>query len=58
MSYFVFLKWHNEHTDVSCELYADWLRDNDPDDPEVQLTKYLNTAGMVCPNQQCKAIYE
>ncbi|CAF4929174.1 unnamed protein product [Rotaria sp. Silwood1] len=51
-------KWFNEHNEQTCEQYADWLTDNDPDDPEVQLTKYLNTAGMVCPNDQCKAIYE
>ncbi|CAF4267887.1 unnamed protein product, partial [Adineta steineri] len=51
-------KWFPEHTGLTCEQYADWLRENDPDDPEVQLTKYLNTAGMICPNEQCKAIYE
>jgi len=52
------LKWHNEHTNMTCEEYAEWLNDNDPDDPEVQLRKYLNTAGMVCPNERCQAIYE
>jgi hypothetical protein len=52
------LKWHNEHTNLTCEKYAEWLKDNDPDDPEVQLTKYLNTAGMVCPNERCQAIFE
>ncbi|CAF1251018.1 unnamed protein product [Rotaria sordida] len=51
-------KWFDEHNGMSCEQYAEWLIDNDPDDPEVQLTKYLNTAGMVCPNDRCKAIYE
>ncbi|CAF3657312.1 unnamed protein product [Rotaria sordida] len=46
-------KWFDEHNGMSCEQYAEWLTDNDPDDPEVQLTKYLNTAGMVCPRADC-----
>jgi hypothetical protein len=55
---FRFLKWHKDHDGKDCEQYADWLKDNDPDDPEVQLTKYLNTAGMMCPNEKCKGVYE
>jgi hypothetical protein len=55
---FVFLKWHDEHKQLTCDQYADWLRDNDPDDADVQLLKYLNTAGMVCPNETCRAVYE
>lgn len=43
---------------MSCEDYATWLRDNDPDDPDVQLEKYLRTAGMACPNPQCQAVFE
>ncbi|CAF1129583.1 unnamed protein product [Adineta ricciae] len=51
-------KWLDGHTNRTCEQYTDWLKDNDPDDPEVQLMQYLNTAGMICPNEQCKAVYE
>ncbi|CAF4862260.1 unnamed protein product [Rotaria sp. Silwood2] len=51
-------KWFNEHNGITCEAYAEWLTENDPDDPEVQLTKYLNTAGMICPNDKCQAIFE
>ncbi|CAF1348064.1 unnamed protein product [Rotaria magnacalcarata] len=51
-------KWLEDHNGKTCEQYAKWLLDNDPDDPEVQFLKYLNTAGMMCPNEQCKAVYE
>ncbi|UJR09583.1 hypothetical protein I4U23_013818 [Adineta vaga] len=51
-------KWLDNHQGISCEAYGEWLRENDPDDPEVQLMKYLDTAGMMCPNGQCKQIYE
>jgi len=43
---------------MNCDEYAEWLRENDPDDPEVQLLKYLNTAGMVCPREGCHAVFE
>jgi hypothetical protein len=43
---------------MTCEEYGEWLKDNDTDDPEVQLLKYLSTAGMVCPNEKCGVIYE
>ena len=51
-------QWHAEHTGMNCEDYAEWLAENDPDDPEVQLMKYLRTAGMQCPNPACNCIYE
>ncbi|CAF3298632.1 unnamed protein product [Rotaria socialis] len=51
-------KWLADHNGKTCEQYVKWLLDNDPDDPEVQFLKYLNTAGMMCPNEQCKAVYE
>jgi hypothetical protein len=43
---------------MDCEKYAEWLEDNDPNDSEVQFTKYLNANGIMCPNEQCKAIYK
>jgi hypothetical protein len=43
---------------MTCEEYAEWLKDNDPDDPEVQLIKYLNTTVIICPNERCQTIYE
>ena len=47
-----------KHTDMDCKEYAQWLEENDPNDPEVQLVKYLNTVStIICPNQSCKAVY-
>ena len=43
---------------MACEAYSEWLRENDPDDPEVQLMNYLRTAAMVCPNLDCLTIFE
>jgi hypothetical protein len=62
IDYFIVLfdsfQWFNDHGDLECPAYAEWLRKNDPDDPDVQLMVYLRTAGMQCPNEQCKRIYE
>ena len=43
---------------MGCDEYAEWLVENDPNDPQVQLIKYLNTAGMICPNEKCHAVFE
>jgi len=51
-------KWFDQHNGIECNAYEDWLADNDPDDPDVQLSNYLRTAGMICPNDQCQQIFE
>ncbi|CAF0811038.1 unnamed protein product [Rotaria sp. Silwood1] len=51
-------KWHPDHTSMSCDAYAEWLIDNDPDDPNVQILKYLSKTGIACPNPNCQSIYE
>jgi len=43
---------------MDCNGYAEWLIENDPDDPHVQLMKYLSTTGIACPNKDCPMIFE
>lgn len=51
-------QWLADHQNISCDDYADWLADNDPDDPQVQLNRYLETAGIACPNPECQEVFE
>ena len=52
------LQWYPAHAERTCDQYAEWLYENDPNDPQVQLMNYLNTAGMVCPNEACGQVFE
>ncbi|CAF4044021.1 unnamed protein product [Rotaria sp. Silwood2] len=51
-------KWCPDHASLSCDQYAEWLIDNDPDDPNVQIFKYLSETGIACPNPACQLIFD
>ena len=40
------LQWEAQHDGVSCEKFARWKQDNDPDAQKQGLAAYLNTKGI------------
>ena len=47
--------WEPQHEGITCQEFADWKRDNDPDTQEAGLEKHLAEHGISCPN--CKFRY-
>jgi len=43
---------------MECDEYEEWLVNNNPDDPEVQALKCISATAIVCPNEDCRAIYD
>jgi hypothetical protein len=43
---------------MECGEYEEWLIENDPEDPDVQALKYLSATAIVCPKEDCQAIYQ
>lgn len=43
---------------MTCERYAEWLINEDPDNPEVQTMKMLRETGLSCPNPKCGQIFQ
>lgn len=43
---------------MNCDEYEEWLVDNDPDDPTVQVLQLIKDTGFACPNENCSAIYD
>ncbi|KAG7274090.1 hypothetical protein CRUP_028797 [Coryphaenoides rupestris] len=42
--------WETQHEDLSCELFLQWKRDNDPDWQKQGLAGFLQDNGIICPN--------
>lgn len=49
-------KWLPQHNDVSCEIFNEWKKANDPIYAARQLNNHLNQFGIDCPS--CKFHYE
>ena len=43
---------------MNCDQYAEWLVENDPDNPDVQAFEAVRGNMIVCPNRQCGEVYD
>lgn len=51
-----FLQWQTQHTGISCEQFANWQRDNNPELSHEAIGNYLQKNGIECP--KCKFKYD
>ena len=49
------MQWESTHEGLSCEDFAAWKEDNDPDNQAKGVEKHLEEHGIQCPN--CKFRY-
>jgi len=42
--------WEDQHNDISCEAFAQWKKDNDPEAQQQGLAAHLTANGIDCPN--------
>ena len=40
------IQWEGQHQGISCEQFAQWKRDNDPEAQELGLAAHLNDNGI------------
>lgn len=45
----MFLQWSQNHDGLSCEQYAAWLADNDPEISVAAVQQHLRENGLECP---------
>lgn len=50
-----FFQWEKQHERISCEKFAAWKDENDPDNQAAGLAKHLADNGIDCP--KCKFRY-
>lgn len=50
------LQWESQHMRISCEQFANWQRDNNPELSKEAILNYLQKNGIDCP--KCKFKYD
>ncbi|PAA78397.1 hypothetical protein BOX15_Mlig024078g1 [Macrostomum lignano] len=48
--------WRDQHEELSCDQFEQWLQDNDPKYQEEEVASFLRENGIQCPN--CRYQYE
>lgn len=51
---FNYFQWQEQHMDITCEKFAQWKKDNDPNTQLTGVMKYLENNGIQCPNCEVK----
>lgn len=49
-------QWESQHTNITCEQFANWQRDNNPELSKEAIGNYLQKNGIDCP--KCKFKYD